>query len=145
MKIIIKATNIKLTRSLRDFIEEKIGGLEKFLEDILTKIDVFDGKKPRAECFIEIGKPSRHHRKGNVFYAEAQIPLPGKGVRSEAEREDLREAICEVKDELQRLLKKYKARQAAQQERQLRKTKKDIKLSKQARFYRKGRIREEGL
>ena len=145
MQIIIKATNIKLTPSLRSFVREKIGELEKFLEDILKKIDIFDGKKPRAEAYVEIGKPSRHHRKGDVFYAECQIPLPGKGVRSEAEREDLMMAIVEIKDELQRLLKKYKARQAAQQKRQLRKTKKDIKLSKRARFYRKGRIREEGM
>jgi len=110
MRIIIKATNIELTRSLRDFIEEKIGELEKFLEDILKKIDVLDGRKPRAEAFVEIGKPSRHHRKGDVFYAECQIPLPGKGVRSEAEGEDLMMAIVEVKDELQRLLKKYKGK-----------------------------------
>jgi len=145
MRIIIKTTNIKLTESLKRFIEEKIGGLEKFLEDILKKIDIFDGKKPRAECFVEIGKPSRHHRKGDVFYAEAQIPLPGDGVRSEAEREDLREAIYEVKDELQRLLKKYKRSQVARQKRTQRRVKKDIKLSKRARFYRKGRIREEGI
>lgn len=145
MQIIIKATNIKLNPNLRSFIEEKIGELEKFLEDILSKIDVFDGRSPRAEAFVEIGKPSRHHKKGDVFYAECQIPLPGKGVRSEAKREDLKMAIVEVKDELQRLLKKYKGSQMAERKRTQRKTKKDIKLSKQARFYRKGRIREEGL
>jgi len=145
MRIIIKATNIKLTKSLRDFIEEKIGELEKFLEDILKKIDIFNGKEPRAEVYVEIGKPSRHHRKGEVFYAEAQIPLPGKGVRSEACREDLMMAIVEVKDELQRLLKKYKRTQKAQQMRTQRRIKKDIKLSTGARFYRKGRIREEGI
>ncbi|MCD6500413.1 ribosome-associated translation inhibitor RaiA [bacterium] len=145
MRVIIKATNIELTLSLRTFIEKKIGEVEKFLEDVLKKIDTFDGKKPRTEAFVEIGKLSRHHKKGNIFYAECQIPLPGVGVRSESEREDLRLAIVEVKDELQRLLKKYKNRQAAREKRQRRKTKKDIKLSKRARFYRKGRIREEGI
>ena len=118
MRIIIKATNIELTRSLRDFVEEKISELEKFLEDILV-----------TEAFVEVGKPSRHHRKGDVFYAECQISLPGKGVRATAERENLREAICEIKDELQRQLKKYKRGQKAQQERTQRKIKKDIKLS----------------
>lgn len=145
MKIIIKATNIKLTESLKSFVEEKIGELDKFLEDILRKVDVFNGREPRAEAYVEIGKPSRHHRKGDVFYAECQIPLPGKGVRSEAEREDLKLAICEVKDELQRLLKKYKKAQVQKAERIQRRIKKDLKLSKRARFYRKGRIREEGL
>lgn len=145
MRLIIKATNIKLTESLRSFINQKFGELEKFLEDILKKQDIFDGQKPRAKAFVEIGKPSYHHHKGNVFYAEAQIPLPGKGVRSTAKREDLREAIVEVKDELQRLLKKYKKSQIQKAERSQRKIKKDLKLSKAARFYRKGRIREEGI
>ncbi len=95
MQIIIKATNIELTDGLRSFIEEKIGELEKFLEN-------------RTEAFVEIGKPSYHHQKGNVFYAECQIPLPGKGVRSEAQGKNLKGAIVEVKDELQRELKKYK-------------------------------------
>lgn len=134
MRIIIKATNIKLTEGLRSFIIQEFGELEKFLEDILV-----------TEAYVEIGRPSRHHKKGDVFYAECQIPLPGKGVRSTAEREDLNMAIVEVKDELQRLLKKYRGSHVAQQKRQLRKTKKDIKLSKKARFYRKGRIREEGI
>ncbi len=108
MQIIIKATNIELTDGLRSFIEEKIGELEKFLESILKREDILNGRKPRAEAFVEIGKPSHHHQKGNVFYAECQIPLPGKGVRSEVQGEDLKGAIVEVRDELQRELKKYK-------------------------------------
>lgn len=145
MRIIIKATNIKLSESLKSFIIQKFEELEKFLEDILKKQDILNGQKPRTQAFVEVGKPSYHHRKGNIFYAEAQIPLPGKGVRSTAEREDLREAIVEVKDELQRLLKKYKKSQVQKTERAQRKMKKDLKLSKAARFYRKGRIREEGI
>jgi ribosomal subunit interface protein len=145
MRIIIKATNIKLTQGLRNFIKEKIGELEKFLEDLLKKEDIFDGRKPRTEAFVEVGKPSKHHRKGNVFYAECQIPLPGGGVRSEAQKEDLRLAICEVKDELQRLLKKYKGSQKIKKERWRRKIKKDLKVAESARFYKKGRIREEGI
>ena len=145
MRIIIKATNIKLTEPLRNFIQKKIGELEKFLEDILKKEDIFDGKSPRAEAFVEVGKPSKHHRKGNVFYAECQIPLPNKGVRSEAQKEDLRLAICEVKDELQRLLKKYKESQKAKKERGQRRNKKKLGITPSARFPKKGRIREEGI
>ena len=128
MRIIIKATNIVLTKSLRSFIIQKFGELEKFLEDILKKQDILDGQKPRTQAFVEVGKPSRHHHKGNVFYAEAQIPLPGKGVRSTAEREDLRMAIIEVKDELQRLLKKYKKSQIQKREKVQRRVKKRFKI-----------------
>ena len=145
MRIVIKTTKIKLTESSRKLIREKISCLEKFLQEILKKEDIFDGRKPRTEALIEIGKPSRHHRKGDVFYAECQIPLPGEGVRAVAERESLYLAITEVKDELQRQLKKYKRSQKARQERSKRRAKKDLKLSKNARFYRKGRIREENI
>ena len=101
MQIIIKATKIKLTKILKDFVEEKIRDLEKLFKSKL---------KPDFEIkvFVEIGKTSRHHRKGEVFFAEGQIFLPGEGVRAVAEREDLKLAICEVKDKLQIQLKKYK-------------------------------------
>ena len=145
MRIIIKTTKVKLTESLRRLIREKILSLEKFLEEVLKKEDVFNGRKPRTEAFIEVGKPSFHHKKGNVFYAECQITLPGKRVRAVAERENLELALSEVKNELERQLKKYKGSRKIQQERNQRRVKKDIKLSKAARFYRKGRIREEGM
>ena len=101
MQIIIKGTKIKLTKTLKDFVEEKVRDLEKFFE--------FKVKENfEVKAFVEIGKTSERHRKGNIFFAECQIFLPGKGVRAAAEREDLKLAICEVKDELQVQLKKYK-------------------------------------
>jgi putative sigma-54 modulation protein len=120
MEIIIKGTNIKLTESLKDFIEEKIRDLEKFFE--------FKVKENfEVKAFIEIGKLSKHHRRGDVFYAECQIFLPGKGVRSVAEKEDLKSAICDVKDELQRQLKKYKKVQIQKTTTGQRRIKKNLK------------------
>ncbi|GAI32250.1 unnamed protein product, partial [marine sediment metagenome] len=75
----------------------------------------------------------------------AKFSCREKGVRSVAEKEDLKLAICEVKDELQRQLKKYKKTQMQKTARGKRRIKKDLKLSKGARFYRKGRLREEGI
>jgi len=78
-------------------------------------------------------------------------------LRSIAQRKDLKLAITEVKDELQRELKQYKEKLTAQTKRRARVLKKELKLSPsarlnfeknlggQARFYRKGRIREEGI
>jgi len=101
MQIIIKGTKIKLTKTLKDFVEEKTRDLEKFFEfKIKQNFEV--------KAFVEIGKTSKRHRKGDIFFAECQIFLPGKGVRAAAEREDLKLAICEVKDELQVQLKKYR-------------------------------------
>lgn len=105
MKIIIRSKNIEPNETIDDFIEEKIGGLKKFI-DILRK----DGNigKPVVEVFMEVEKETRHHQKGPFFRAEAQMHLPGKSIRSEAKRENLKLAIVEVKDELQQEIKKYK-------------------------------------
>lgn len=95
LKLNIKATNIKLDDFLYEYIYEKIGTLDKFIEDVDSSVQVW----------VEVGKPSKHHQKGTEqFYAEVDIRLPGQGkvLRSESRQKDLRLAIDEVKDELQR-------------------------------------------
>jgi len=115
MKIIIKTKNLKLSQALKNFIEEKINSLEKFSffgsPAQILKNKTWEGKgKPRVEAWVEIGKESRHHQKGPYFLAECQMRFPKKSLRSVAESEDLRQAITEVKDELQRELKQYKTK-----------------------------------
>lgn len=109
MKIIIKTKNSKLTSEIKEFIEEKINSLESFFPTKESCDDFFGKGKPKIEIWFEIEKES-HHQKGNVFRAEAQLRLPGKSIRSEAVSQDLKTAITEVKDELQREIKQYKAR-----------------------------------
>ena len=148
MKIVIKTKNIRLTPILKKYIEKKLNSLEKFLQIFQGKeyFNSFFGKgKPRVEAWIEIGKESLHHQKGKVFRAECQMRLPGKSLRSEAVSKNLRQAITEVKDELQRELKQYKGKIASLAKRRARVLKKSLRLSPQARFWRKGRIREEGI
>lgn len=138
MKINIKTTNIELVPQLRQYIEEKIGELDKFIQHI-------DGC---VEAWVEVGKPSfRHRKREDAFYVETNIRLPGQGVRSEAKGSDLYLTINQVKDELQRLLKKYEGIREAKLKRGARTFKKIMRLSPLARFKRrKGqRTREEGL
>ena len=119
MKIIIKTTNLKLNQALKNFIEEKINSLEKF-SNIFQKeyLDSFFGKgKPKVEAWVEIGRTTLHHKKGPVFWAECQMHLPGKSIRSTAKSKDLKLSIIEVKDELQRELKEYKEKLTAKTKR----------------------------
>jgi putative sigma-54 modulation protein len=96
MQIDIKGTNLELTQAIKDYVNEKIGSLEKFFDQIL-------------EAKVEVGLTTKHHQKGKIFRAEANLEVPQKHIiRAEAEREDLYMAINEVKDELQIQLKKYK-------------------------------------
>ena len=112
MKIIIKTKNLKLSQALKNFIEEKINSLEKFSKIFQNNYygDFLGKGKPRVEAWVEIGKESRHHQKGPYFLAECQMRFPKKSLRSVAESEDLKQAITEVKDELQRELKQYKTK-----------------------------------
>ncbi|MEA3453174.1 MAG: ribosome-associated translation inhibitor RaiA [Patescibacteria group bacterium] len=107
MKINIKATNIELNDSLRFFVQEKIGELEKFL-GVFGPEDLNTGEKEKIQFWVEIGKTTKHHLKGDVFRAEVQLYLPKKSLRAEATNIDLRTAIVEVKDELQREIKRHK-------------------------------------
>jgi len=100
MKINIKATNLDLTPSIVRYIEEKISSTEKFLEKFENKSE--------AEVFVEIARTTNHHRKGEVFRAEANMELPGKVLRADHEDWDIRVAIDKVKDKFQAEIKKYK-------------------------------------
>ena len=135
MKLNIKAINLKLSPSIRNYIEEKIGGLEKFIQKVKTK---------PLEAWVEIKRITKHHRKGNVFEIEVQIRLPGRSVRAKSVKNDLHLAIDEAKDELQRELKQYSRKQISKYMRGARAIKKLFHLSFASRFFRKGRIREEG-
>ena len=149
MKIVIKTTNLKLNQALKNFIEEKIGSLEKFSKIFQQKyFDSFFAKgKPKIEAWVEIGRATLHHQKGPVFRAECQMRFPGKSLRSIARSKDLKLAVIEVKDELQRQLKRYKNKLTAQAEKRQRRFKKSLRLHPLAKFkMRKGvRIREEGI
>lgn len=99
MKISIQAPNLELTPALTEFIEQKIGGLDKFLkkfhpENVLARVDV--------------GRSTRHHRHGNVYHVDVTLLLPGGTVRAADDDEDVRKAIDAVKEKLQREIKKFK-------------------------------------
>lgn len=96
MQIIISTKNISLDEPLEIFVREKIGGLDKLIGN------------DKSEARVEIGKPSRHHKSGRIFRAEANIKMGGVLLRATCEHEDLRNAIVDVKDELQEQIRKFK-------------------------------------
>jgi len=52
--------------------------------------------------------PSKHHRSGRIYYAEVNLKIGGKLLRATCQHEDLRNAIVDVKNELQKQIKKFK-------------------------------------
>jgi ribosomal subunit interface protein len=99
MEFQIKSTNIVLTESLRNYIEQKIGKCEKFLQFI-------EGFPLKA--YVEIEKITDHHRKGDIFRAEVRLEVPGKLLYCQARKNDIYLAINAVRDKLEREIKEYK-------------------------------------
>jgi putative sigma-54 modulation protein len=144
MNIIIKATDLKLTSPLKEYIEKKLGALEKFLPDLEEN---GGGLHARYEARVEIARTTRHHRHGIVYKAEVNLILKGGAdfFRAETRSEDVRAAIDDVKDDLERQLRKFKGKKAAVYLRGARVTKRALKISRLAKFFRRERIRDEGL
>ncbi len=138
MKINIKTTDIQLTPPIREYIYEKIGGLDKLL-----------GSTDRSgvEARVEIGRITKHHKKGKIYKAEVNLKVSGKLLRVESVCQDQRVAVDSVKDSLDRKIRKYREKQDAKYKRRARRAKRKIRLSPLAWFKNKkgGRNKEEGI
>ncbi len=91
----IKATNYELLPALREKILEKIGGLDKYFDNI-------------QQVEVEVGLTTNGQQKGKIYFCEVNINVPKKLLRCRKEYEDLNKAINEVKKVLQNELKQYK-------------------------------------
>ncbi len=102
MKIITKYTNFTSTPALAEYIEEKIGALEKFVSRL--------SEKGVAEARVEVARTTNHHHKGDVYHVECNLQLPGRLLRAETEGSDVRVGIDEIKAILDMEIKKYMER-----------------------------------
>lgn len=97
MRINIKATKIKLTPEVKDYIQEKIDMLGKYL-----------GNLQIINTSFEIEKTTQHHLKGRIYRAEVNLVVAGDLLRVEKTEKDIYKAIDKVKDHLEMIIKKYK-------------------------------------
>ena len=97
MQIKIKATKIKLTPEIEDYIQEKMDMLEKYLGQIKV-----------MNCDVEIGLVTSRHQKGEIYRTEVNLEVPGTLIRIEKSESDLFKSVDKVKDHLMRSIKKYK-------------------------------------
>ncbi|MBU0637145.1 MAG: ribosome-associated translation inhibitor RaiA [Patescibacteria group bacterium] len=93
----IKATNIELTDETKDYIQQKVNMLEKFL-----------GKIQILNVNFEVELTTHHHLKGQIYRAEMNLEVPGELLRVEKTEKNLFKAIDKVKDHMAVVIKKYK-------------------------------------
>ena len=125
MKIIIKATNLQLSPSINQYIEEKIGGLGKFLKNFNPEL---------VEAQVEVERIAQGQRQGEIFRTEVNLSLEGQLLRVEETGESLQAAIDIAKDELQRGIRQHKEKQQTKFLRGARSWKKFWQISPLARF-----------
>ena len=93
MEIIIHGDKIKVTDAMKDYIEDKLGRLNKYLEN---SDDV------RANVIVKV--------KGHLQTMEITIPLKSFILRSEETQEDFYAAVDKTIDKLERQIRKNKTR-----------------------------------
>jgi putative sigma-54 modulation protein len=93
MNIAIKATHIELTEAIKQYAEDKVGALEKYMAAM--------------QAHIELERDRKHHS-GEVFRAEVMLTAGGKQIRADAVAEDLYAAIDLVIPKLKEQITKFK-------------------------------------
>jgi putative sigma-54 modulation protein len=93
MNINIKGTHVDLTESIKEYIEEKIGHLEKYIQ--------------AQEAHVELARDTHHHT-GLVFHADINLILGSKIMHANAEAEDAYAAIDLLIPKLKEQIGKFK-------------------------------------
>ncbi|MCX6799830.1 MAG: ribosome-associated translation inhibitor RaiA [Candidatus Falkowbacteria bacterium] len=97
MNFQLKITGIELNDKSRNYLEEKMNMLDKFL-----------GSEHIYSCNVEVGVQSHHHNKGEIFFTKVNLELKGEFIRVEKVEADLLKSIDKVKDHLAESIIKYK-------------------------------------
>lgn len=93
MKLSIRGSKIAITDSMKDYAEEKLSKLDKYMEDA-----------DAVEANVIVRIPNRLHK------VEITIPLKSFILRAEEEQEDFYAAIDVIVDKLERQIRKNKTR-----------------------------------
>jgi ribosomal subunit interface protein len=92
----IMATDYQITQEAKDYLNERLQVLEKFLGD----------KPELARCEVELGRAAGRPKHGrNLWFAEISIVRPGRErIYARNNAETVNAAIDDVKEEVERQL-----------------------------------------
>lgn len=114
MQVIITGRGIELTDAIKDYAEKKISGLDKFYGQIIRAV-------------VTVGLETHHHQKGDIFFCECKLEIPGNDLFASKTENTLYRAIDKVHSDLENELKKRKAKTQTKNK----KTKQTIRTSKE--------------
>ncbi len=91
MELALRGKNIELTEALRNYVEKKVGKIDKYFDIPL-----------RAEVTLNV--------EGNRHIVEVTLPVDGMLLRGEAETQDMYAAVDAVVKKIERQIHKYKTK-----------------------------------
>jgi ribosomal subunit interface protein len=106
MRIEISCTKLEAAPDIKEYAKKRIAALSRLLLRFEEEKEVV--------VFVELARTTRHHRKGNVFYAEGSIDVPGKSMRATFTGPDIHVAIDKVEEKLKKELRRYKGKVLSQ-------------------------------
>lgn len=95
----IYCKDFELTEAIKAYIEEKMSSLNKFFNE---------KEQETISCNFRIGKVTKTHHNGKIYYAESSMHTPEKDYDCRIEAEDTYVAIDLLKDELVGNISQYK-------------------------------------
>lgn len=112
---------------MRVYIESKLlNPIKKIAKDIAQKeLPVLD---------LEFSRTTRHHQKGKIYRAEANLTIGKKMLRAEVEEGDIRLCCDILKEELERVIVDFKNRSRSIVRRGAREVKDKFRFSRAAKF-----------
>lgn len=94
LRYTIRGENIEVTQAIREYVEKKVGKIEKYFKDV-----------PEANAHVNLKTYSDKTAK-----VEVTIPLPYVVLRAEETSPDLYGSVDLVVDKLERQMRKYKTK-----------------------------------
>ncbi|MBI5466581.1 MAG: ribosome-associated translation inhibitor RaiA [Candidatus Kerfeldbacteria bacterium] len=96
MDLIVSGKNFRLTPSLKNYVEQKVGRLSRFWRRII---------RARVELDVD-----HNQKSGDIYRVEAKVEVPGPDIRLGIKARDMHAAVDLIVPKLERLIGKAKAK-----------------------------------
>jgi len=117
MNIAIQTKNIEMTSAIRNYVEKKLKGMDRFANTTESQLQIQ----------VEVGRTPSDQESGEVFRAEINLGINGNQFYAVSKKDELYAAIDDVKSEIVRQMKKSKGKDTVAVRKGQRKAKKMIK------------------
>lgn len=101
MEIQIKATNLNLTDSIKEYLHKRLNALDKLIDPEDTSVF----------CAVEVEKTNAHNKAPDMYRSEINPHIAGHDFRAEASEGRLFDAIDETKNQMSKELRRNKDKQ----------------------------------